>query len=90
MLKCHSSLSDENKELKSKIKHLRSEQERQKSTLNGLEQYQSKWHLFGLIRMKCEEKGWTFSWTKNGLVFARTSKQSLIAKIGNLKELDKK
>ena len=192
LLKSHTSLSDENKELKIEINHLRSEQERQKSTLNDLEQYgrrecievsgvpvtenedtkeiimtiakeigvqlgrndisachrvkKSKGdpiiiakfvnrkmkdvfmaqqrnlkqktlgtlklttdeakkngkvfvnesltpmnrNLFRLTRMKCEEKGWKFSWTRNGVVFARMNKQSLIVKIGNLKELDQK
>ena len=34
LLKSHTSLSDENKELKIEMNHLRSEQERQKSALN--------------------------------------------------------
>ena len=47
-------------------------------------------NLFRLTRIKCKEKGWNFSWTRNGVVFARKNEQSLIAKISSVKELEQK
>ena len=46
--------------------------------------------LFRLTRIKCKEKSWNFSWTRNGVVFARKNEQSLIAKISSVKELEQK
>ena len=47
-------------------------------------------NLFRLTRIKCKEKSWNFSWTRNGVVFARKNEQSLIAKISCVKELEQK
>ncbi len=47
-------------------------------------------NVFRLVRLRCEEKGWEFHWTRNGVIYARKNKSTATTRIGNLKDLEEK
>ena len=46
--------------------------------------------LFHLARLRCSEVGWTFAWTKNGVVSVRRNENTAPLRIANLKDLEQK
>eukprot|EP00794_Sanderia_malayensis_P008540 gene8540-biopygen6837 len=47
-------------------------------------------NLYRLARMKTQDSGWKFSWTRNGVVFARKDENAAITKINNLSDIEDK
>ena len=46
--------------------------------------------LFRSVRLECAEKGWKYSWTRNGVVYARKDDNSAISRFTNVQELEQK
>eukprot|EP00794_Sanderia_malayensis_P010550 gene10550-11668_t len=46
--------------------------------------------LFHFVRERKKEKNWQFAWTRNGMIFARKSKDTNLVKINDVKEIEQK